>query len=275
MAASARALQPIRSGNTSYPAMHLRLSLSRSLREKIPSIVRRSLHTTPLRGDILVGLRSKSSSGDIVHQKSGRRPIIVISPKEVITESRKVVCAPLSSTLPLDRVSAFEPVISASEETGLSVPSKAMINQLFTAQLDALRAKEIKKIGSARAYFPAIDNALKVVFDPNIQVKTQFAQGDIVRFEENGLSADGIIISNDLGNRMSRIVMVSKVKQSSSSCTKYELVVSLHHEKVKINCQDIHTVSQLSLTRIDHLPRKFMPQISEKLLQTVGIGKTS
>lgn len=257
------------------PTLRIPKMPSSKLNARISHSVRASLHTTPLRGDILVGLKGRSSSGDIVHDKEGKRPIVVITPKKVLLATHKVVCAPLSSKLPTDRISAFEPVIKTSEETGLQFPSKAMINQLFTAHLEALKDKDIRKLGSARAFFPEIDNALKIVFDPNIKGKSSFSQGDIVRFKENEISVEGIIISNNLGNQMSRIAMISKLNQVPGPCSDYELIVTHQKEKIKINCQDIHTINQSQLEVIDHLSIKYLSAINKKLLMSVGIGETS
>ncbi|HEX2579532.1 MAG TPA: type II toxin-antitoxin system PemK/MazF family toxin [Rhabdochlamydiaceae bacterium] len=220
------------------------------------------------RGDIVL-LKSdfEGKGGNVVQAKN--RPSIVISSDQMMKVTKRVTVAPLS-TAPARY--AFEVVVPNNDLTGIHKPSKVMANQIRTAYLD----EGFIKIGSSDDYLPEIIQALATCLGEfKLNQPPRIARGDIVEIDCGSFTRSGIVVSNDIGNRASKIATLVHVLQKIEEMSEFDVVVSkeenVSKEKLFVQCSTINTFPQGVVTKKGRLSENDMQRVAEAVYKVLGI----
>lgn len=223
------------------------------------------------RGDIVLFKGKREGEwGDVVHSKG--RPYLIVSTDRVSEVTNRVVLSPLSTASARHR---YEVVIPNDRQTGIHKPSKVMANQLFTAPLVE---KHFEKIGSANNHLPSIGNALAICFgDYKVDEQLEISRGDIVEIDFGSFVREGVVVSNDIGNRASRIAMLAHSREKDEMLNEFDVVARKESdsgkEELLVQCYMIDTFAQNLMDKRGRIMRNDMEKITAMLFKTLGILK--
>lgn len=212
--------------------------------------------------------------GNVFSSKGGR-PSLVATPKHVSEKTKSVILIPISNASPSEKNTIYSYILPR-EATQLKKTSVANINQLFTASLSAFKNTSSRKL-TDDTLWEKINERLEVAFSfkfPKHKNDT-YSQGRVVRINQGvakGLL--GVIVSNNIGNRRSRIVMMSSILEDSEDL--YTVPVNLKSilsdsTNLYVKCGGVDTISQDSIEDIEELPMEKMELIYTKVKEAVGL----
>jgi len=253
------------------PSRPRRLNQSSTRLSMTPSPINRPFSTQTsnrlTRGDIVLFQGDfEGKGGDVVQVKN--RPNIVISTDQMMKVTKKVTMVPLSTT---PARHAFEVVIPNNDRTGIHKPSKVMANQIRTACLD----EGFIKIGSAYDYLSQIIQAVATCFGVfKVNPPPGIARGDIVEVECGSFTRTGIVISNDIGNRASKIATLVHALQKIEEMNEFDVVVtkedSSSKEKRFAQCSTLNTFPQGVMTKKGHVSESDLQRVMETVYKILG-----
>jgi len=221
------------------------------------------------RGDVVLFQGDfEGKGGDVVQQKN--RPNIVISTDQVMEVTKRVILAPLS-TAPARH--EFEIIIPSNALTGIHTLSKVMPNQIRTAALD----DSFIKVGSAHDYLSKINQAVATCLGAfKITQPPGIAQGDIVEIDFGSFTRTGIVVSNDIGNRASKIATLVHALHKIEDMNEFDLVVTkggnCPESKLGIRCSMINTFPQGIVNKKGHVFESDMQKIMRMVYKSIGIN---
>lgn len=233
------------------------------------------------RGEIyIVAPKVTFESGAVADSKEGSRPGVVVSTDLAIKETGSVMMARLSGSEPKYK---YEVRIPSDKTTGLNKPSKLMTNQIFTVALSTITRS--RKLGVvATEQMQQIDRELKTAFSPLIKLSNaspKFSRGDIVTIPtgKGNLGVLGVVVSNDLGNQMSEIIMMSHSSIDNRVRNQFEVKVNAkwvpgnreEERDLIVCCNEIDTVDQQKIKKIGKLSEQDLESINAILFYALGI----
>ena len=237
-------------------------------------------------GDIYrMGLSLFSYDGGHVEKsKGGRRPAIVVTGNKTLQneENNKVILARIKDSSKGKNEAFWEVKIDATGQSGLSKPSKALANQLFSVRKDDLK----EKVGAASqeevdALKVAIHDQLGIIEIPlerllNRKGKLKvdaIIQGDIVEIVKEGVlnGRKGIVMSHNVANIFSEVAMMSHVSQEKEEGKEYDVVIISDGETSSISCNTINAISTQFLKKIGHVDIEDFLKLRKKLYEVIEI----
>lgn len=231
------------------------------------------------RGEIyIVAPKVTFESGAVADSKKGSRPGVVVSTDLAIKETGSVMMARLSGSEPKHK---YEVRIPSDKTTGLRMPSKLMTNQIFTVSLSTIARS--RKLGVvAPEQMQQINRELKTAFSPLIRLPNtspEFSRGDIVEMP-TAKGRFGVVVSNDLGNQVSEIIMMSHSSIDSRVRNQFEVKVNAkwipgnmeEESDLIVCCNEVDTVDQQKIKKIGKLSDQDLESINTILFSALGIG---
>jgi mRNA-degrading endonuclease toxin of MazEF toxin-antitoxin module len=232
------------------------------------------------RGDVfLIKFSRRLEQGNVVSSKDGNRPALIVSANPIIEKTDHLVLANISGNIA--RVYPFEVYIAADKMNGLDKDSKVMTNQLFTLKKSIVKNPIIsQKIGSLNAYeLEKVNKGLTLCLSPLLsENEPLFPRGSVVEtITPSGSRIHGVIISNDLGNLRSKIVLLSPSKNSKLVDDTFqvvvEILVKISNERIKmrVDCNEVDAADQKHLKVIGKIFDTDMKKIETKIFFALGL----
>jgi len=155
-----------------------------------------------------------------------------------------------------------------------------MTNQIFTVTLSTIACS--RKLGVvAPEQIQQINRELKTAFSPLIKLPNaspEFSRGDVVQIFI-GKGRLGVVVSNDLGNRVSEIIMMSHSSIANRVKNQFEVKVSAQwvvgnegeERNLIVCCNEVDTVDQQKIKKIGRLSDQDLENINTLLFYALGI----
>lgn len=229
------------------------------------------------RGEIyMIAPKTHLEGGAVADSKGGSRPGVVVSTDWAIQKTGFVMLARLSGSQPRYK---FEVPIPKGPITGLDRDSKLMTNQIFTVAQASL--SHTKRLGVVPpSLMQRVTQELKTAFSPFIKLPNmspEFARGDIIKIPQEQML--GVVVSNDLGNQMSEVIMLSHSSIDSRVENEFEVKVkarwttedSNQRGDLVVCCNEVDTVDQQRIVKIGQLLPEDLETINKVLFKAFGI----
>ncbi len=221
---------------------------------------------------------SQFKGGDVLDKKNGRRPSLIVTPIDIAKETKAVVMAPLSNANG-KKNTKFSFIIS-KKTTSFERDSLVNTAQLFTTSITHFSKNSCSGIcltdeNSWKEINERLETAISIFAKFKHGITPKFTQGKVVRIVEGpALGLLGVIVSNDVGNHFSKIVMISSLLTNKLS--NFEVPVNLksvNSDDLYAHCGQIDTLSQTKIEPVEDLPKNTLDTIYSKLRLTVGLPK--
>lgn len=232
------------------------------------------------RGDIFIIQHPRIfEQGDIVHSKDSSRPGLIVSSNAVIAKTDHIVLANITKNI--SSIYPFEAYIKSNEGNGLFWDSKVMTNHLYTLPkkvvADSLKAK---KIGALNPFdMEEVNHGLRMCLS-SIRLKTEpkFSRGTVVEtYDNSGNLVYGVIVSNDIGNLRSRIVILSPARHSTSTNEIFQVDIQVKNDlasasnAMRVDCNEINSAPQSSLKAAGKISEFDLKRIESRVLLGLGL----
>lgn len=226
------------------------------------------------RGDIFIIQHSRRfEKGDIVSSKDSKRPGLVISSNKAIAKTNHVVFANITSKI--SSIYPFEVYIQSDTKNGLDEDSKIMTNQLFTLPKKAVtHSSRSRKIGSLNVGDQEkVDRGLRINLSSiHEKTKPKFSRGTVVEtHDSSGDLVYGVIVSNDIGNLRSRIVILSPTRPSTVVDKVFQVNVQIKNTRtsttqtMRVDCNEIDSAPQSLLKVAGKISEMDLQKIESKI----------
>lgn len=226
-------------------------------------------------GDIVKGLANPLEGKHVIHQKKGCRFNAIISTPQASRETQNFILAPLRGLKLGERIYPHEVIINPDTINRLFKKSIIVNSQLFTAPLASV--KKSNKLGNILGPdLEKIKAGVRIAIDPILQdlkKKPAFRRGDIIQIEKDGKVSKGIVISNDLGNAYSPLLMVVRFSEEKNVRNHFETVVITNNlNAIRVNSHEIQTIDKGYVTKkIGNVPPVEMLKITTRIHQGIGL----
>ena len=227
-----------------------------------------------LPGDILKGLANPYEGKHVLHQKNGSRFNVIVSSEECRRETQNFIFAPLRGLKPGERIYPHETMINPDMMNRLFKKSIVVNNQLFTAPLASLK-KSFKWGTILGPELEKIKAGIRIAFDPILRDSKKspvYRRGDIIRIEKDGKVSKGIVVSNNLGNAYSPLLMFVSFSEEENVRNRFETVVIANNLKaLRVKGHEIQTIDKGYVTKkIGSISESEMLRITTKIHQGIG-----
>ncbi len=201
-------------------------------------------------GDILKGIVNPFEGKHVIQQKKGQRLNVVLSSQEAIAHSESLILAPISGIKVGERIYKHETVLNPNITNGLQKKSVVLNSQLFTSTTDLLKrslklgrllSNELEKIkaGAAIALHPVLRDCKKTPV---------FKRGDIVQIKKDGKLSQGVVVSNDIGNIFSPVLMIAFIFERTKSGP-YKVLITDRHKPIHVDGHHIQSIDKEYVTK--------------------------
>lgn len=226
-------------------------------------------------GDIVKELANPFEGKHVLHQKKGCRFNAIISTPQASRETQNFILAPLRGLKLGERIYPHEVVINPDPVNRLFKNSIVVNSQLFTAPLASV--KKSNKWGSILGSdLEKILAGVRIAMDSIMRDRKKepvFSRGDMIQIEKDGKVSKGIVISNDLGNAYSPLLMVASISEEKSVRNRFDTVVITNNlNAIRVNGHEIQTIDKGYVTKkIGSVPPVEMLRITTKIHQGIGL----
>jgi mRNA-degrading endonuclease toxin of MazEF toxin-antitoxin module len=226
-------------------------------------------------GDIIRGLANRFAGKHVIDQKMGCRFNVIVSSSQASKETENFILAPLRGLKLGEKIYPHETVINPDGINRLFKKSIVVGSQLFTVPQEALN-RSFKLGNILGPDLEKIKAGARIAIDPilrDIKKKSAFKRGDIIRIEKEGEISKGVVISNDLSNAYSPLLMVATLSEEKNIRNRFETVVITNNLRaIRVKSHEIQTLDQGYVTKkIGTISEVEMLKITTKIHQGIGL----